>query len=462
MSFTSNVFWERHNITENIFRKAILLTLGSEATYTVQTMSESSTSASLPSPAAIPRSSPSARRKVPLTRPLRHARYRNIWLANMVSNMGTWIQTFASAWLVASLSKSASITSLVQTATYVPIFLFALLAGVVADAVHRPKFLFYCNLYMALCAATMALLVTTGRIAATPVLILTFCIGIGTAFIWPAWQAAMSGLVEPEEVEAAATLNNLSYNLSAIIGPALGGVLFGWIGPSALFLANALSFIGLLGVYWAWWRERTPQPVVQEGFRERFVLGFTTAFGCARYRRILRNVFSVFFATIAFASLLPVFVRDVLHLHSSTYGTLMGCLGGGAVIAAFFLPQVRARVDKSGVLAGALVVYGLMLLTMSFSRSLLVLVPLILCGGMAWSATVSTLNAAAQLSFPAAVRARTLSIYLFVMSGGYVGGSVFWGQVADHWGVRAALAAAGACVLLNALILVGGNRKTPL
>lgn len=408
-------------------------------------------------------SSPAARRrKVPLARPLRHARYRNLWLANMVSNMGTWIQTFASAWLVASLSGSASITSLVQTATYVPVFLFALTAGVVADAVHRPKFLFYCNLYMALCAATMALLAGTGLVAATPVLVLTFCIGIGTAFIWPAWQAAMSGLVDPDEVEAAATLNNLSYNLSAIVGPALGGMLFGWIGPGALFLANALSFAGLLGVYWSWWRERAPQPQAREGFRARFVLGASTAFGCARYRRILRNVCTVFFATIAFASLLPVYVRDVLRMQSSTYGTLMGCLGGGAVLAAFFLPQVRARVDKTGVLAGALLVYGCMLLGMASSRSLFLLVPLILCGGMAWSATVSTLNAAAQLSFPAEIRARTLSIYLFVMSGGYAAGSLFWGQVADRWGVRAALGAAGACVLVNALVLVTGNRKNPL
>ena len=327
---------------------------------------------------------------------------------------------------------------------------------------HRPKFLFYCNLYMALCAATMALLVTTGLLAAGPVLVLTFCIGIGTAFVWPAWQAAMSGLVDPDEVEAAATLNNLSYNLSAIIGPALGGVLFGWIGPSALFLANALSFAGLLFVYWSWWRERAPQAIVREGFGARLRCGLRTALGCPRYRRILRNVCSVFFSTIAFASLLPVFVRDVLYLRSSTFGTLMGCLGGGAVIAAFFLPQVRARVDKSAVLAGALVVYGMMLVAMSLTTSLALLAPLIVCGGMAWSATVSTLNAAAQLSFPPEVRARTLSIYLFVMSGGYVAGSLVWGQVADMWGVRTALGAAGACVLANALAVATGNRKTPL
>ncbi|NNG23235.1 MFS transporter [Telluria aromaticivorans] len=423
-------------------------------------MSNPSTSVPRSPAAAAPAAT--ARRKVPLTRPLRHKRYRNIWLANMVSNLGTWIQTFASAWLVASMTQSASITSMVQTATYVPVFLFALLAGVVADAVHRPKFLFFCNLYLALCATAMALLVTTGLVSSNAVLAITFCLGIGTAFVWPAWQAAMSGLVDPDEVEAAATLNNLSYNLSAIIGPALGGLLFGWIGASALFLANALSFAGLLGVYWAWWQERTPQATVRESFTQRFRLGMRTAFGCARYRRILRNVCSVFFATIAFAGLLPVFVRDVLHKQSSTYGLLMGCLGGGAVIAAFFLPQVRARVDKTGVLVGALLVYGLMLVTMASTRSLALLVPLIVCGGMAWSATVSTLNAAAQLSFPAEVRARTLSIYLFVMSGGYVAGSLFWGQVADYWGVQAALGAAGACVLANALILATGNRKYPI
>lgn len=96
------------------------------------------------------------------------------------------------------------------------------------------------------------------------------------------------------------------------------------------------------------------------------------------------------------------------------------------------------------------------------SRSLAFLIPLIVCGGMAWSTVVSTLNAAAQLSFPAAVRARTLSIYLFVMAGGYTAGSLFWGKVADHFGVCAAFAGAGACILVNAAMLARGNRENPI
>jgi MFS family permease len=411
-------------------------------------------SALAPAGAALP-----ARCRVPLTRPLRHPLYRRLWCANLVSNLGTWVQTFASAWLVASSSHSAAATSLVQTSTYIPVFLFALFAGVVADAVHRPKFLFLCNLFMACCACLMAALAMGGHPPHGLVLALIFCIGCGSAFMWPAWQAALSGLVDPDEVEAAATLNNLSYNSAAILGPALGGALFKWIGPGPLFLLNAISFSGLLAVYWHWWRQGGAQPAAQAGYGARLREGLSLAFGCPRYRRILRNVATVFFAAIAFASLLPVYVRDVLRMDASVFGMLMGSLGGGAVVAAFFLPAIRARVDKTGILAGALAVYGVMLLALPFLRSLVLMVPLIVCGGMAWSATVSTMNAAAQLSFPTAVRARTLAIYLFVMAGGYTLGSLFWGRMADLYGVRAALAAAGACLLVNAAVLLTSVRN---
>jgi predicted MFS family arabinose efflux permease len=413
-------------------------------------------SLSLPHPHTSPRG------KVALTTPLRHLRFRQLWLANLISNLGTWTQTFASAWLIATVSTSASTTTLVQTATYIPVFLFALFAGVIADAVHRPKFLFWCNTFMALCACALAALVKSGHTAAGPVLAITFCLGAGSAFMWPAWQASMSGLVEPDEVEAAATLNNLSYNVAAIVGPALGGVLFAWIGPGALFLINAVSFVGLLGVYAGWWRESPAPPVARTSFASSLKLGVATALGCQRYRRILVNVSTVFFATIAFASLLPVFVKNVLHMNASVFGVLMGSLGVGAVCGAILLPTIRQHVGKTHLLAASLCMYGVMLLALPFLHSLAIMVPLIMAAGMAWSATVSTLNAAAQMAFPQAIRARTLSIYLFVMAGGYTAGSLVWGRVADRFGVRAALAAAGICVIVNALALLTGKRETSI
>jgi predicted MFS family arabinose efflux permease len=417
----------------------------------------------MPKPSlSVPLPAPPPRPKVPLSKPLRHARFRHLWAANLVSNLGTWTQTFASAWLITVVADSASTASLVQTASYVPIFLFALFAGVIADAVDRPKFLFFCNLFMALCACAMAALALGGRISSAPVLALTFCMGTGAAFMWPAWQASMSGLVEPDEVEAAATLNNLSYNVAAILGPALGGLLFNWVGAGALFLVNALSFVGLLSVYWSWWRDGVPEARARVNFASSLRLGLATALGCPRYRHILLNVCTVFFATIAFAALLPVLVKQVLHMDSGVFGILMGSLGAGAVCGAFALPSLRCRIGKTRLLSCALLVYGAMLCLLPFIRSLAVLVPLIVAAGMAWSATVSTLNAAAQLAFPAHIRARTLSIYLFVMAGGYTAGSLAWGALADRAGVQAALAAAGACVIVNAIALATGKRETAI
>lgn len=407
--------------------------------------------------------SPPAPLTASLLTPLRHTRFRQLWLANLISNLGTWTQTFAAAWLIATVSTSAATSTLVQTATYVPLFLFTLFAGVIADAVHKPKFLFFCNLFMSLCACAMAVLVISGHSAPGPVLALTFCLGAGAAFTWPAWTAAMAGLVEAHEVESAATLNNLSYNVAAIVGPALGGVLFSWVGAGALFLVNAISFVGLLAVYWAWWRESGARPAPpQLRFGERLREGWATALGCVRYRNILINVGTVFFASIAFAALLPVFVKDILRMNSGVFGLLMGSLGVGAVGGALLLPTVRRRVGRTRMLAGALVVYGIMLVAVPFLRSLAVMVPLMAAAGMAWSATVSTLNAAAQLAFPPAVRARTLSIYLFVMAGGYTLGSLVWGHVADRVGVQVALAVAGGCMIVNALALLNGKQETAI
>lgn len=205
---------------------------------------------------------------------------------------------------------------------------------------------------------------------------------------------------------------------------------------------NAISFVGLLAIYRAWWRADRSHVKPCAGYGARLREGMRTAFGCPRYRRILRNVATVFFATIAFAGLLPVFVRDVFRMDASVFGTLMGSLGAGAVLAAFCLPAIRARVDKTRILAAALAVYGTILAILPFLHTLALLIPLIVVGGMAWSAVVSTLNAAAQLSFPADVRARTLAIYLVVVAGGYTLGSLFWGRMADACGVRFAMAAA--------------------
>lgn len=404
-------------------------------------------------------SAPPARRKVPMLQPLRHRRYRQLWLANLLSNVGTWTQTFAAAWLVATIAPSAQTSALVPAASYAPMLLFGLLAGVVADAVPRPRLLFAANLFMALAAAGMVALAASGAASPAGVLALIFMMGTGSAFMWPAWQAAMSGLVQPEEVEAAASLNNLSFNFAATAGPALGGVLFLWVGAAPLFLFNALSFGGLLLVYLDWMRgkpEAAPAPaaVPRGGISWRdFRAGLAAAFGSAAYRRLLRHTVCIFGAAIAYTALLPLFVRDVLRREAGAFGTLMACVGIGAVLAAFLLPELRARFERRHLLAGAVAMFGAMLLVLPHVRVWPVLMAMSALDGVAWSTMVTTLNSTAQSSFPSEVRARTLSVYLMAMALGQTGGSLLWGAVSELAGVPRAMMLAGGCLLLYALLL---------
>lgn len=407
----------------------------------------------------------SARPRVGLLQPLRHRRYRQLWIANFFSNLGGWVQAFAAAWLVASMSRSALGATLVQTATCAPVLLFALVAGVLADAVPRPKLLFIVNLMMALAAAAMALLVLSDSVSVGAVLCLIFAMGSGAAFMWPAWQASMSALVPPQEVEAAAALNNLSFNCAAALGPALGGLLFHWIGPAPLFVINALSFAGLLLVYRDWIGHAAaaaPAPsatLAWAGLRAGLRLGWQSAFGCPSYRHLLRHAGAMFFTSIAFAALLPLFVRDVLHRPAGVFGILMASLGGGAIAAAFLLPALRARWARRRLVAAALAVYGAVLAALPLAAStstpapLWLFIGLIALAGMAWSAIVTALNGAAQTAFPHALRARTLSIFLLAVAGGQTAGSLFWGALASYAGVAAALPAAGAGMLLHGALL---------
>lgn len=398
--------------------------------------------------------------------PLRHVRYRRLWLANLLTNLGTGTQAFATAWLIATVSNSASTTAMVQTVTYAPLLVFALLAGVVADAVDRPKFLFFANLAMAIAAGACAMTVLVLPPGATlvPVLLLTFLLGAGMAFRWPAWQASISTLVEQHELEAVAILENLSYSAGAVAGPVLGGVLFAWLGPAAPFMANTLSFAVVLVLYWRWWHDAGPSSGATAGLWPSFKRGLGIALGSSHYCRLLAQAGAIYFVLIAFSALLPIYVKNVVRSGSNGFGALSACLGLGAALAAFFLPAVRARFEKTHVFVASMTIYGMMLILLTRSASPLVLAALIVVGGMAWCAIISTMLAAAQALFAPEVRARTLSMYLLVMATGYTLGSRCWGVLAEMLGVVAALQLAGAGLILNAVLIfaagVGREPKT--
>jgi len=390
--------------------------------------------------------------KFPLWVPLRHARYRTLWLSNAFSNTGTWMQAMAAAWMMTSLTTSPLMTASIQTATNLPIFLFALIAGTLADMVDKPKFLLIVNIQMALSALALSILVFLGVITPWLLLIFTFSLGTGAAFMWPAWQASMSGLVDHSEIPAAATLNGLSYNLASVIGPALGGLLFRMTGPGMLFGLNAISFLGLIIVYDRWRRSTHEITVTKQKFNEAFISGFKAVANAPAFHAILINTGIILFATSAFMSLLPLVVRDVLHLDSGVYGMLMGFLGVGAVAGAFLLPTLRAKFATQTLLSFAVIMFGVLLSALAIISDVRLLMIIIAVSGIAWVTIVSSLNAAAQSSFPIIMRGRVLAIYMIVMSGGLAFGSYTWGLLASAYSIKMSLFVAAVVLILCPLL----------
>ena len=401
------------------------------------------------------------RPKVPLFQPFRHRRFRDLSIANFVSNLGTWMQTFAAMWLVASVSATPSTTAWVQAAMNAPIFLFAIPGGVLADRIDTPKYLFWVHLQMACCALALAAYVCAQGRAPWMIIALTFLVGVGAALRVSAWQSSMSGLVEPEEIASAATVNGLSFNLASVIGPALGGLAFASVGPATLFLANALSFVALLVLYRQWWKSDHEQVTPRSDLATSLKEGLAAAWRSSRFRAVVTSSALFLFGTTALPALLPLFVRDVLHLQSTTYGSLMGALGAGAVAGAFVLPSLRARLSQAAIVCAAVAVYGLVLLSLNLEASLAFAMAAIAIAGAAWAAILSSLNAAAQSEFTMAVRARALSTYFVSNAASLAAGSILWGYAANHLGAARALGAAGIYLCVISAIAYAARSMAP-
>src|SRR4051812_17015968 len=189
--------------------------------------------------------------------PLRHPVFRALWIANLASNTGMWIQNTGAGWLMTSLAPSPLMVSLVQAAAMLPVFLFALPGGALADILDRRLTLIAAQIWIAVAGLLLAALAAVGLLGAWGLLALTFALGAGTAVIFPAWAAATPELVPRDDLVQAIALNGVGFNLARALGPALGGFAMAAAGPAATFSLNALGFLALLWALLAW---RPPVP----------------------------------------------------------------------------------------------------------------------------------------------------------------------------------------------------------
>ncbi len=386
--------------------------------------------------------------------PLRHPTFRALWIANLASNTGLWIQNTGAGWLMTSLAPSPVMVSLVQAAAMLPVFLFALPGGALADILDRRLTLIAAQLWIAAAGLLLAALAALGLLGAWGLLALTFAIGAGTAVIFPAWAAATPDLVPRDDLVQAIALNGVGFNLARALGPALGGFVMAAAGPAAAFFLNAVGFLALLWALIAWRRpapRRTHLPPERLPSAVRAGLRFVAAAPGMR-AAILRACAFFFFASSVWA-LLPLLVREGLGLGPAAFGSMLGVAGFGAVAAGVLLPMLRERLSQGRlVFFASLLAYAAMAL-LSVAQHWAPAALAVLLFGAAWLAAASTLGAAAQMTAPTWARARALGVYHLSFFGALAVGSVLWGWVGTRAGVPVALGlCAGAGAITAAVV----------
>lgn len=377
--------------------------------------------------------------------PLTHPVFRALWIATVVSSTGTWLHEVGAGWLMVTLNPSPVMVSLVQAATVLPIFFLAFLGGALADIVDRRRYLIAAQSWMLICAALLAAMTFLGWTRDWSLLAVTFALGCGNAMLMPAWAATVPQLVPREELAAAVALNSMGMNLARAVGPALAGILVAAAGPAPAFLLNAISFTGVIYVLVLWKRGPQPKPMYAERFRGALRAGVRYVREAPPLQAVMVRSSMLFLFASAIWALLPLVARDSGG-GAGAYGALLACIGAGAVGGALVLPRLRSRLSRDALLCAATLCCAGAMLVVSFGRTLAVLVPAMLLLGVSWISALSTLHVSAQMSVPAWVRARALSIYLMGFSVAMTGGSVLWGATAERWSVSAALmiAAGGA------------------
>jgi len=393
----------------------------------------------------------SAPKTASLVAPFRHPAFAVIWSATLVSNVGGWMYSAASGWLMTGLNRDPLIVALVQAASSLPICVFAIPAGALADIFDKRKYLIVVESLYTVLAAIYAAMVGLGL--ATPVNLLAFTLLIGAAgaLTSPAWQAVVPRLVPRDDLAAAIAANSVGVNISRALGPALGGATISAVSIVAPFWLNAISNLGIVGAL-LWWREgRGPRTLLPaERFGQAILTGLRYACHNVHLRATIMRSVGFFLFASAYWALLPLVARGQIAGGPELYGVLLGVIGAGAVGGAFFLPWLKGRLGTNRLMAFGALGQALAMVLYGLAREPVIALAASLNAGASWIAALATLGVSAQVALPDWVRGRGLALYTTVFFGCLTLGSAAWGEVAEWVGLPVAhfLAAAGAVVAI--------------
>src|SRR5712691_11103974 len=330
-----------------------------------------------------------------LWRPLRTPVFRNLLIADVMSDIGTFMQTVGAAWLMVSLGAGPMYVALTQTASALPFFVFALPAGAIGDIVDRRRLILYTEVWMVGVATVLAVATVMGLVSPWLLLVLTFALSAGDAIETPTWRAILPEMVKKEDLAAASALNGIEFNFARAVGPALAGVIIAVAGVGAAFALNVVSFAGVIVLVARWNR-----PVRRRTTPPETVAGATVA--ALRYVRfspllrvlMFRSGLTMFFAS-ALLALMPSVAKSVSDSPTG-YGILLGCFGAGAVVGALALQPARARWSTEFVASGGVTILGLMAIAAGSLHAMAFLAATMLVAGAAWIVFISVMSARSE------------------------------------------------------------------
>ncbi|SDZ26778.1 MFS transporter [Herbiconiux ginsengi] len=396
---------------------------------------------------------PSAARPSGPLAPLAVTIFRWLWIADVVSNIGGWMQTVGAQWFLVEQNASPAIIALVSTAAAAPVLLFGIPAGVLGEFANKRVLLIGVQSAQALVAAALAVLTATGSMTPALLLAFTFALGVASAIQLPAYQAFVPGVVPKALIADAASLSSIGVNVARAIGPAVAGIVIGSWGIPFVFALNALSFAGLLLVL-ALYRGYKAPVTEREPFMAATRAGLRYVFHAGVVRRMYVQLLIFIIPANALWALLPVLASGRLGLDSNGYGILLAALGVGSIGGAFIIPRARAVLGTNRLVMLTSAAYGVGIAATALSTSLWVTLPVLVLVGLSWIGVIATLNGTVQAFLPGWVRTRGLSVYQLVLFGGTALGAAVIGALGSVFGTAQTMAGAGAVVVLGAALLL--------
>lgn len=384
--------------------------------------------------------------------PLRNRDFRRFWIANQVSTFGGLVQGVAAGWLMTGLTNQPSLIALVQTSTSLPILLFSLTAGALADSFDRRLVMLVAQAVMLVVSLGLIWIASAGLLTPWTLLTFTFLIGVGTALNNPSWQATVGDLVPREQVPEAVSLNGIGVNLMRSVGPAVGGGIVATLGPVAAFVVNAISYLPFVVTLLRWKSVRPHQPLPREPFPMAVGAGLRYVAMSPNLLRVLARTFLFGLGAVACLALLPLVARDLMQGGALTYGLLLGSFGVGAIAGGVINPHMRSWLTNEGIVRLSFAGFALGVAGLAFSRNLWAGLPATALAGTCWVMALSLFNVIVQLSSPRWVVGRALSMYQMAAFGGMAMGSWLWGVLAGGIGLPMALGLASGSLLLGAAL----------